>query len=339
MTLHLDAADVRALATHEVTMAAAREALRAESAGEVVLPPRMDVDLPRGFLRVMPAAMGELMGLKVMTLVRGVGNRYLILLYRQDTGELAATLDADEVTRLRTAATTAVAGALLAPEGTSRLGVVGSGFEAEGHLRTLAACWPLEEVTVFSPTPARRHAFAEAMSAELGISVQPVSSASAAVSTAPVCVLATKSPEPVVNGTSFPRGAVVLSIGSTRPDLRELDRATLRRAGTLLVDDARQVAQESADIMDGLASGALREEHIVPMALAATQPHRVQPRDDRDLLVFKSVGTAVQDLALAGAVLRAAAERNLGRDLGELTQLKATGAPAGGPAAAAKGAA
>jgi ornithine cyclodeaminase/alanine dehydrogenase len=91
--------------------------------------------------------------------------------------------------------------------------------------------------------------------------------------------------------------------------------------------------------MDGLASGALREEHIVPMALAATQPHRVQPRDDRDLLVFKSVGTAVQDLALAGAVLRAAAERNLGRDLGELTQLKATGAPAGGPAAAAKGAA
>jgi ornithine cyclodeaminase/alanine dehydrogenase-like protein (mu-crystallin family) len=340
MTLHLDARDVRALATHEVTMAAAHEALRAESAGEVVLPPRMDVDLPRGFLRVMPAAMGEVMGLKVMTLVRGVGNRYLILLYRQDSGELVATLDADEVTRLRTAATTAVAGELLAPEGTFRLGLLGTGFEAEGHLRTLSRCWPLEEVSVFSRTASRRQEFAERMTAELGIAVQAVSSASAAVSTAPVSVLATKSTEPVVSGTAFPAGAVVLSIGSTRPDLRELDRATLRRAGTLLVDDPRQVAHESADIMDGLASGALREEHIVPMALAATQPQRVHTRDDRDLLVFKSVGTAVQDLALAGAVWRAAQERGLGRDLGELTQLKSAPAPAaGGPAPARTGAA
>jgi alanine dehydrogenase len=322
MTLHVCAEEVRALATPEVTMAAARSALSAERDGEVVVTPRLDVDVAGGFLRVMPAAMGDVMGLKVMTLVRGVGNRYLILLYDQRTGALVAMLDADEVTRLRTAATTAVAGELLAPDGATRLGLVGSGFEAEGHLRALARLWPLERVTVFSPSRDRREAFARRMTAELDLDVSAVSSASAAVGTPPVSVLATKAAEPVVNGTAFPPGAVVLSIGSTRPDLRELDRATLRRAGTLLVDNARQVMRESGDIMDGIAGGVLGEERIVSMAAAAANPNRVQAGEDRDLLVFKSVGTAVQDLALSRAVVEAARSEGLGREIGEITRLK-----------------
>ena len=119
-------------------MRAARAAVDAERRRRVVMPPRLDVDLPTGFLRVMPAAMGDVMGVKVMTLVKGLGNRYLLLLYSQPSGELLALLDADEITRLRTAATTALAGSMLAPEGTSQLGLLGSGFEAESHLRLLA---------------------------------------------------------------------------------------------------------------------------------------------------------------------------------------------------------
>lgn len=326
MTLYLSGGDVRALGTHEVTMAAARDAVAAERAGRTVVPPRMDVDLEHGFLRVMPAAFNDLMGLKVMTLVRGLGTRYLILLYRQSTGELVAVLDADEVTRLRTAATTAYAGELLAPEGATRLGLVGSGFEAEGHLRAFARLWPLEEVLVFSRTPQRREAFAARMSDELGIAVRPVATVAEAVGSVPVSVLATKATEPVVDGADFRPGAVVLSIGSTRPDLRELDRATLRRAATLLVDDPRQVRLESGDVIDALASGALTEDRIVGMA-AAADGRRLERGDDRDLLAFKSVGTAIQDLALASAALEAARASGRGRELGELTRLKPFAAP------------
>src|SRR5205823_5988707 len=131
VTLFLGAEDVVALATHEVVMDAARTAVDAERNGETVLPARLDVDLPGGFLRVMPAAFDGVMGLKVMTLVEGLGTRYLVLVYSQSSGGLEAALDADEVTRLRTAATTAVAGELLAPAGTDALAVIGSGFEAE----------------------------------------------------------------------------------------------------------------------------------------------------------------------------------------------------------------
>src|SRR5207237_2925046 len=109
MTLFLGAADVVALATHELVMDAARTAVAAERKGETVLPARLDVDLPSGFLRVMPAAFDGVMGLKVMTLVEGLGTRYLVLVYSQSSGELQAALDPDEVPRLRHAATTAVA--------------------------------------------------------------------------------------------------------------------------------------------------------------------------------------------------------------------------------------
>jgi ornithine cyclodeaminase/alanine dehydrogenase-like protein (mu-crystallin family) len=205
VTVFLSAEDVTALATHDVVMAAARAAVAAERAGTTVQPPRLDVDLPSGFLRVMPAAIGDVMGLKVMTLAKGLGTRYLVLVYEKVSGELVAVLDADEITRLRTAATTAVAGEILAPAGTTTLGLIGSGFEAEGHLRLLARVWALERVAVYSRNAERREAFARRMAAELDIDVHAVSSMEAAVVDMPISVLATKSTDPVVDGTRSAR--------------------------------------------------------------------------------------------------------------------------------------
>jgi ornithine cyclodeaminase/alanine dehydrogenase len=260
---------------------------------------------------------------KVMTLVKGLGNRYLLLLYSQPSGDLIAVIDAAEVTRLRTAATTALAAEMLAPAGTKQLGLLGSGFEAESHLRLLAGVWPLERVLVYSPTPERRQAFATRMSEELGLSVTAVEHPEEAVGEAKVSVLATKATTPVVDGSAFPPGAVVLSIGSTRPDLRELDRNAFGRACALLVDDAQQVRRESGDVIDALGCGALTGDHIVSMAALDGDSGCLRAEGARDLLAFKSVGTAVQDLALAGSVLRAASAEGRGRELGELVSLKA----------------
>src|SRR5262249_38257604 len=126
--------------------------------------------------------------------------------------------------------------------------------------------------------------------------------------------------EPVVDGRAFPPGAVVLSIGSTRPDLRELDRGSLQRAAVLVVDDVRQVSAESGDVIDGLASGALAPDRIVPMARVDAPPPAGGAGGG--LRVFKPVGTALQDLSLAVALIDAARAAGRGRELGELTRLK-----------------
>jgi ornithine cyclodeaminase/alanine dehydrogenase len=332
MTLHLSAHDIRELATDEVVLAAARSVLDAESLGRTELPPRIDVPSGSGFLRVMPAVLGDVMGVKVMTLAEGLGTRYLVLLYDVASGRLLGLFDADELTRLRTAAYTVVAGELLGADNHQQVGLVGSGFEATGHLRLMARRWPVKQVLVYSRSATRRVEFAARMTEELQIDVRAVDTVREATGT-PLVVLATKSREPVVNGADLAPGAVVLSIGSTRPDLRELDRATLARAGTLLVDDDRQVRLESGDVIDAITHGALPTGRIVPAARAAADAGAVRRDDDRDLLVFKSVGTALQDLSLARSLLDAAGARETGRELDEICELKPFAGAAATPAA------
>ncbi|MGY1812281.1 ornithine cyclodeaminase family protein [Blastococcus sp. SYSU D00820] len=323
MTLFLDGGDIRTLATDDVCRGAARFALEAETAGRTQLPPRIDVPSATGFIRTMPAVLDDVMGLKIMTLVRGVGNRYVVLLYSVASGELLGIFDADELTRLRTATYTAVAAELMVEAPPRRLAVVGSGFEAEGHLRALARMWSLDSVQVYSPSPERRAAFADRMSQELGLAVQPAAGVDDAVADAEVVVLATKATQPVLDGAALRRGTTVLSIGSTRPDLRELDRTTMLRSATVVVDDPTQVLAESGDIIAGCADGDLDPGRLVAVSRLARDPGLLRREPDRDLLTFKSVGTALQDLALARAVLDVARLGGHGRELGELVRLKA----------------
>lgn len=322
MTLFLDSADIRTLASEELCERAAGGAVRAESTGASRLPPRIDVPTENGFLRVMPAVLGAVMGVKVMTLAEGIGNRYLILLYDARSGELRGALDADELTRLRTAAFTANAAKLMVTGRPRTLAVIGSGFEADGHLRALTRLWSFDTINVFSPSAERREAFASRMSADLMVKVNAVDSAPAATRDAELVMLATKSRVPVVDGQELLSGAVVLSIGSTRPNLRELDSATMRRTGTLVVDDPKQVASESGDIMAGLAGGDLHLDQVVSVAEASERADLLRRSEGRDLLTFKSVGTALQDLALAELLLEAAEHQGRGRPLGELAALK-----------------
>lgn len=322
MTLFLDSADIQALATQDLCERAARAAVRAESTGVSRLPPRIDVPTDSGFLRVMPAVLGAVMGVKVMTLAEGIGNRYLVLLYDVSSGELRGAFDADQLTRLRTSAFTATAAKLMVSGRPGTLAVIGSGFEADAHLRALTRLWAFDTIRVFSPSRERREAFAARGTEELGVKVTPVDTSAAAVEDAELVMLATKSRTPVIDGSDVAQGAVVLSVGSTRPNLRELDAVTMGRTGTLLVDAPDQVLSESGDIMAGLADGQLVAEQLVSVAAASGQGSLLRRTEGRDLLTFKSVGTALQDLALAELLLDAARLRRRGRPLGELAALK-----------------
>ena len=305
----------------DVALRAMEVCFDAEADGKTNLPPRIDTPSGRGFLRVMPAVLEDVMGLKVMTLVQGAGTRYLVMLYDVATGALLALFDADELTRARTAAVTVLAGQAMVAAPPSTLGLIGSGFEAVGHLRMCAHVWPLRRVLVFSPNADRRARFASVMSAELGIEVAAAPSMAAALRDQPVVVLATKAEQPVIDGGALAAGCVVLSIGSTRLDLRELDGTSLARASVVVADDPRMVQLESADIAESVAAGVLDPARIVALsafrrgARPAASPHG-------DMTIFKSVGTALQDLALARMLHRDDATRAGARVLEELTRLK-----------------
>ena len=323
MTLFISSDQVREIATPDLCLDAARRAIALSGQPETRVPPRMDLDHEFGFFRVMPATAGDYAGLKVMTLRKGVGNRYLIMLASKESGDIVAFVDADEITRLRTAATTVAAAEQVCRTPITDLGLIGTGFEAAGHLEAFAHRWQLERVTVFSRSEEKRHAFSEAMSEKLGVPVHAVADPAAAQAAHQVVVLATKSPTPVVDGRAFAMGACVLSIGATRPDLREIDSATFARAHHVVVDDAVQVQAESGDVMAGVSEGLIGPGDLV--GAGDWDPETHQPHSGRDLIVFKSVGTAVQDLTLASAVVEQALQSHLGRDLGVLAGLKTAG--------------
>jgi alanine dehydrogenase len=290
-------------------------------------PARTDLAVPGTFFRVLPAILTEpgVLGLKMLhgSFERGV--RYLLVLCDLDTGATLAVLDAAHLTAVRTGAVSGVATRLLARPDASTVGVIGAGAEAETNLAAVAAVRPISAARVFSPRPARRTAFAERMSAELGIAITPADTAAAAVTGADVVVAATNTGPggPVaLRGEWLEPGQHVVSIGSTTPAVRELDATVLTRADRVVFDvPADADAGRSADVRAwrDLDPAAVAAVPTLTDLLTGAAPGR---RRASDITVFKSVGAAVQDLAAAVAVHRTARDRAVGTEVPALTTLR-----------------
>lgn len=252
----------------------------------------MPVGAHPGFLGVMPAYTGAL-GAKLVTFYpdnRGVPTHHaLILLFRPQTGEPLAVMDGRLITELRTAAVSAVATRLLAREDASTLCILGSGVQAHSHLEALRFVRTFDEVRVWSP----HHS--PAFAARHGLMASP--SPEAAVRGADVIVVATTSRVPVLAGDWITPGAHVNAVGACRPEWRELDAGTLRRA-RLYVDSREAALLESGDVI--AAPGVVAElgELISNPALGRTGPEEVT--------LFKSVGLAIEDVTAADLVYQAA---------------------------------
>jgi ornithine cyclodeaminase/alanine dehydrogenase-like protein (mu-crystallin family) len=320
--------EVRALCDVAGLVDAMESALSREAEGAgTVAPERLNLAFNQDFLRVMPALLPEvgLMGLKFFhgSLARGV--RYLVAVCALSTGEVLGLVDAMYLTAARTGATSGVATRWLSRRDSHSVGVIGSGLEAETNLLGVCAVRGITGVKVFSRSPRRREQFAERMSAQLGIPVEPRTSAEEAVGGTDIVVVATNTgPEGGVayRGAWLEPGQHVVSIGSTTPALREIDPQTFRGADAVVVDaDFSQFSRESGDV-----AALLRSAHGWDGAVSLAQllngsaPGRAR---DSDVTLFKSAGTAAQDLIGADYVLREAAARGIGTRVDDIATPKA----------------
>ncbi|MFD7549405.1 ornithine cyclodeaminase family protein [Streptomyces sp. NPDC059578] len=306
---------------------ALRDGYRIEAAGSVQLPDRVNLAAGPGFFRLMPAVVGGagLMGFKVFNQVSAGGVQYLIGLYDERSGELLAQLDGAFLTAARTGAATGVAAGLLGPRGPVEVGLIGSGLEAETNLAGTCAALDVTAVSVFSPNAERRKRFAERMAEQLGIPVVPVDSAERAAA-APVVVVATNTGmgtgRVALRGQWLGPGATVLSIGSTMPELRELDVDVIDRAGLVVSDAPAQARGESGDLIAADEAGVLDGKLRSLAELTADGAHRADPAD---IAVYKSVGTALQDLVAARLVYEHARTAGTGLEVDLLRVKKPAG--------------
>ncbi|HZR99196.1 MAG TPA: ornithine cyclodeaminase family protein [Chloroflexota bacterium] len=320
MVLLLTHDDVRAAVTMADAVVAMERAFREQGEGLVTQPQRLNVKAGKGWLRVGPAVLegSGWMGFKAMNLCPGQGVRYMIALYSVADGALQAIMDAQHLTTLRTGGTSAVATRLLARAEPTTVAVLGSGVEARAQLEAMHAIGLARGARVWSPTVANRERFATEMSAALGIPVEAVADGRAAVrghgdgDAAGLVVAAVRSPQTVLAAEWLAPGTHVNSVGTARPDQREIDPATFQRAAVVVVDTREGVFGEAGDALAAREVFSPEDAHELADLVAGRAPRRA---DDAQVTLFKSVGTAVQDVALAAMVFEQARARGLGQPL------------------------
>ncbi len=300
------------------------EALREFSSRRVVQPVRTAVFVgpERSVLGLMPAHLPSrsALGSKLVTVFNsnrelGLPSHYaVVLLFDDRTGALSAVMDGSSITELRTSAVSAIAIRHLAGRPVRRLAIFGCGVQARSHLRTIGAMLPaLEEVKVWSPYD-DRSAFVNEMQPSVRASIAAAASADAAARLADVVLLVTSSAVPVVERAWIDPGTLVVSVGACRRDHREMDPA-LVAASRLFVDSRDAALVESGDIVQSISEGRFTPDHIRG-ELGEVILGRMAPRESpRDIVVFKSLGLAVQDIAVADVVFRRAVQDKLGVEL------------------------
>jgi alanine dehydrogenase len=307
--LYLTEADVAELLTPEAAVEAIEACFRRMAAGAVENRPRYRLGLESGAFAVMAAADLELgyAGAKVYAGFRD-GARFAVLLFRSDSPELVAVLDADKLGQLRTGAASGVAAKYLAASNARSLGLIGCGWQAESQLACIRAALPqLERVVVYCRTEEKLRAFCEEHDAEPGTSHQDPARCD-------VVVTVTGSPDPVLRGEWLGPGALVCAVGANDGRRRELDNVVLERAAFVCCDSREAARLESADLIEPVESGVLDwlEVHELQEVVAEEVAGR---QSDEDIVVFKSNGLAAWDVAVAAAAVERARAAGVGLEV------------------------
>ncbi|MFI8074275.1 ornithine cyclodeaminase family protein [Streptomyces sp. NPDC086033] len=317
MAVYLTDDDVRSLLDWESALKALHEAYAAP-VSEAHFPPRTMARGEQEWMRTLSGILPSsgVMGAKLIAVSNGKRRgAYLVALFDLETTELVALLDGRSITGFRTAATSALAVRFLAPQRPLSVAVIGSGFEATNHLRALAATRELTSVRVYSPSPASRARFAGSFS-DLAADVVPADAPEDAVDGVDLVLCAARSRDetPTVRGTWLKPGTTVVSIGSTLPEQRELDPVAIDRADVVVCDLVDEVAHETGDFIAARAEGVEFTDKLASLAdvVSGRAPGRT---GTDDIVLYKSVGSALQDLTVAALCARLAGERGAGGSL------------------------
>lgn len=278
---------------------------RSLAAGQCLQPLRNLLWLPdkSGILGMMPgyASNPDILGIKVITVFHGNGalglpsHQGVVMLFDAKHGTPLLLLDAATITSIRTAAASALATRLLAREDATRLAILGTGEQAEQHVRAIALVRPLTAITIWGRNEMHAAALAGKLGKSRDIPIHTATSAQEAVEDADIICTVTSSPTPILSGAWIPEGAHLNVVGSCTPTTREVDtRAIL--CSRLYTDSYESLFNEAGEFLIPKNEGFLNESLVqgeIAQVLTGTKPGRTA---SADITLFKSLGIATEDL-------------------------------------------
>lgn len=313
--LYLTEAQVAELIDMPSSLRVVEESFRQLAAQKAANVPRSRVSAPGVMLHTMSAS-AEYLGLigwKAYTTTRA-GMRFHVVVYDTQTGILRAMIEANWLGQLRTGAATGVAARFMARPEADTVGIVGAGLQAKTQVMAVCSAMSIRRVEVFSRNADRREAFAKDLAEQCGVDVVPVGSAQEAVRDKGIVITATTSKSPVFDGHDLAEGTLVCAVGSNFWSKTEIDHTTISRSRTIVCDNIEQCRIEAGDFAAALADGKLTWESMSELCDVVTG--KVAGRSSpQDITLFKSVGLAIEDVAMAGELVRRAEAAGVGTQL------------------------
>jgi alanine dehydrogenase len=224
----------------------------------------------------------------------------VIALFDGDSGCPLALLDSIEITALRTGAATAVAAKYLARAESKVATICGCGVQGRVQLKSLVQVLRLEKVYAYDQIEALAEKFAGEMSAELKIEVIPTADLPRALGESDVCVTCTSSRRPFLMQEHVRAGTFVAAIGADNPLKQELDPALL--ASNKVVVDVLEQCATIGDLHHAIAAGIMGKSDVYAELGAIVTARTPGRTSAKEIIIFDSTGTALQDVAAASVV-------------------------------------
>ncbi len=267
-----------------------------------------NIDESDASLLIMPAwRSGQFLGIKTVLVIPdnhlrekpAVAASYQ--LYSALSGELLAVIDGAELTNRRTAAASALASSYLSREHSASLLMVGAGSLAPHLIEAHCDIRPIESVKVWARDPRK----AEALVASLTIphvTIEAVSSLVQASREVDIISCATLSKTPLIHCDFVAPGTHIDLVGAFTPDMRESDSALIKQ-GSLFADTMDGVKTEGGDYIQAIKDGQISKNHIIADLFDLCRNRHSGRQNSQEITIFKSTGTALEDLAAATLAL------------------------------------
>lgn len=293
-----------------------------------IVPLRTNINVPpvKGQTLFMPAYCEDMnsLGIKIVSIFpenvkknKNVVPATMILI-DASTGEVCCLLDGTYLTQLRTGAATGAACDLLARKDAKIGALIGTGGQAPSQLEAMLTSRPLEVLKIAGFNYNKTIAFTDAMKklyGHLGTKFIAVEHPNEAVTGADIITVVTSSKTPVFDGTLVKKGALITGVGSFTPLMQEIDEIAVCNANSIFVDSMEAILAEAGDLIIPIEKGLISKEKISG-ELGEVLSGKLKGRNNEDeIIIFKTVGIAIQDILTADAIYKKAHSLGIGNEI------------------------
>tara|TARA_B110001454_G_C12695910_1_gene424370 strand:- start:678 stop:1613 length:936 start_codon:yes stop_codon:yes gene_type:complete len=300
MTLFITESEVTRILSHKKAIELLDEGMKAVGSGKAFNMPRKRI--PAGYgggvMNFMAASWPErgIAGHKSYVVSKGNAT-FVVLLYSTEGKGLLAVIEANMLGQIRTGAASGLASKYMAKSNSKSLSIIGSGFQAQSQLLSIASIFNLESINVYSRSENKRNVFASNLSNEVNLQIKPHKNIESAVEESDIVCLITNSANPVLPNELMTNGMHINAAGGNNWLRSEISSDSMEKFDLISCDSLEQAKYESKELMEATEKGIISWNNVKELGSLIYENKKRE--SENHITLYESLGVAIQDLSVA----------------------------------------